>query len=291
MAKTDQNETQRTPVKDVRDPADQKGAVVAQGSGGALAVVDDALLMEDAGDGRQNVRFEDLAVPYLAILQSGSPQCKKSSGEYIEGAEEGMIFNTVTKELLGNSIEVIPAYYSKKLIEWKDRETQGGGLVKIYDNPDDPIKQKTTRNEENNRDYLPNGHVLAEHAEHFVIYINKNGVVDRAVMSMTSTQLKKSRQWNTLMGRLKITTKDKDGNETSFTPPVYAFSYTAKTVPEQNDKGSWFVWDIQHKGRVSPGLYKEGKELSKAVASGAVKAAPPIDPGAEGAPGGKPAPF
>ena len=52
-------------------------------------------IVADAGKGLQNVKTEDMSIPRLAIVQSGSPQRKKKDDKYIEGAEEGHVFNTV----------------------------------------------------------------------------------------------------------------------------------------------------------------------------------------------------
>ena len=65
------------------------------------------LIVKNAGKGLQNVSNDDITIPRLAIIQSGSPQRKKKDEKYIEGAEDGMIFNTVTNEV-NEKIEVIP---------------------------------------------------------------------------------------------------------------------------------------------------------------------------------------
>jgi hypothetical protein len=59
---------------------------------------------------------------------------------------------------------------------------------------------------------------------------------------MSSTQLKKSKKWNSLMAALKM--KAQDGE--IFTPPTYSHSYTMTTSGESNDKGKWFGWVISN---------------------------------------------
>ena len=50
---------------------------------------------EEFGDlGFSEVTSEDLAIPFLRILQAMSPQKNKRDGAYVDGAEEGMFFNT-----------------------------------------------------------------------------------------------------------------------------------------------------------------------------------------------------
>ena len=47
--------------------------------------------------------MDDITIPRVDVLQALSPQRKKTNAEYIEGAEEGMLFNTVTKQLYGSN--------------------------------------------------------------------------------------------------------------------------------------------------------------------------------------------
>ena len=58
-----------------------------------------AHLAQDAGLGNENVGTDDLAIPRLDLIQQLSPQIDKSSPKYIEGAETGHIFNTLTGEV------------------------------------------------------------------------------------------------------------------------------------------------------------------------------------------------
>ena len=90
------------------------------------------LIIKSAGRGLENITNDDITIPRLAIVQAGSPQRKKKDEKYIEGAEEGNIFNTVTNQLYSDSITVIPCGYRKSYVEWVPRE-KGGGLVAVHD--------------------------------------------------------------------------------------------------------------------------------------------------------------
>ncbi len=63
---------------------------------GALATLD---FVADSGMGLENIEKTDLALPFLKLLQSGSDETKKKHAKYVEGAEAGMFYNTVTKKL------------------------------------------------------------------------------------------------------------------------------------------------------------------------------------------------
>ena len=83
---------------------------------------DASLLLEDAGSASDNMTADDMLIPRLRILQSGSPVVKKSDGAYVKGAEEGMIFDNVSNQLFSGEtgITVVPVSYRRTFIEWTD---------------------------------------------------------------------------------------------------------------------------------------------------------------------------
>lgn len=224
-------------------------------------------LVEDAGKGLAT-RVEEYAIPFIGILQALSPQLDESKGEFIETARQGMIFNNVTSEVYEGKtgILVIPCAVQFKLIEWKPRET-GGGFVKAY-SPDDPIA-RTTRRDEKNRDVLPNGNYLATTAHHYVLQLVNADRIEKAVIAMTSTALKKSRRWNTLIGSQKIRNPKTNA---LLTPPAYANVWRLFTVKESNNQGSWYNWEMELHGQVpSRDIYSMAKEFEAAINAGEVE--------------------
>ena len=90
---------------------------VAQATAGEVLVLDDDLL--SGGTGLEDTDSGDYAIPFVRVLQSGSPQLKKNHAKYIEGASQGMLFNTVSNAVYDGDegILVIPCAYTKKYIE------------------------------------------------------------------------------------------------------------------------------------------------------------------------------
>ena len=118
---------------------------IAKKSNTDIANLSEDLILASAGKGLQNISNDDVTIPRLAIIQSGSPQRKKKDEKYIDGADEGMIFNTVTNELYKDSLEVIPCGYRKTYVEWVPRD-KGGGLVAVHDyKPEKAITDPKTR--------------------------------------------------------------------------------------------------------------------------------------------------
>lgn len=229
------------------------------------------LFSADANDGI-NMGLNDVAIPFISILQSGSPQCKKSDAKYIKGAEEGFIFNTLTQEVVdGNTgINMIIAAYTRALIEWKPRANGGGmaGRHAIDSKKDEELREVTTP--DGVRFLLPNGNSLEDTAEYYVLVFNADGTVTQAVLPMSRTQMKTSRRLNALISGIKM--KGNDGSD--FTPPMYSQVYHLTTTPQENARGSWYMWQVERVEAVkSRGTYEAAKKFSQAVRKGEIKAA------------------
>ena len=219
----------------------------------------------DADKGSQNMTQDDLALPFLKVLGQLSPEVNKRDGKYVEGAEPGMILNTVTNEVYNGTkgIEVLPVFYERKYVEWQDRGEGKGAPVAIH-NADSDIVSTTTR-DKSFKDRLPNGNYLENTANHYVVVLGKSPTT--AMISMKATQLKISRKWNSIMMGIKL-----QGKNGLFTPPTYSHIYNLKTVQMSNDKGTWFGWEVSKVGPVSDqSVYGIAKSFAEQVGKGAVE--------------------
>ncbi len=221
---------------------------------------------DDAAKGLGAIGQEDLALPFLKILGQLSPEVNKRDGKYVEGAEPGMIFNSVSGELYDGvkGIDVIPCYYKLEYIEWKDRGEGLGAPIAIYDSSSDIMSK--TKPDANYKDRLPNGNYIEKTASHFVIVSGDSP--STALISMKSTQLKISRKWNSMMSGIKM-----KGANGMFTPASFSHIYKLKTTQMSNDKGTWFGWEVSKVGPVTDkGLYDQAKAFSENISKGSVKA-------------------
>jgi len=71
---------------------------------GNVVAFDSSLFEADANQGLGQLGMDDLAIPFLRILSDTSTQIKKRDPQYIEGAESGMIYNTLTKEIFDGTL-------------------------------------------------------------------------------------------------------------------------------------------------------------------------------------------
>ena len=221
---------------------------------------------DDAAKGLGAIGQEDLALPFLKILGQLSPEVNKRDGKYVEGAEPGMIYNSVSGDLYDGvkGIDVIPCFYKLEYIEWKDRGEGVGATVAIYDSSSDIMSK--TKPDANYKDRLPNGNYIEKTASHFVII--QGDSPSTALISMKSTQLKISRKWNSMMSGIKM-----NGKNGMFTPASFSHIYKLKTTQMSNDKGTWFGWEVSKVGPITDGsLYDQAKSFSENISKGSVKA-------------------
>ena len=239
--------------------------IVKKQEAGALA---SNMFEADADKGSQNMTQDDLALPFLKVLGQLSPEVNKRDGKYVEGAEPGMILNSVTNEVFDGTkgVQVLPVFYERKYVEWADRGDSKGAPVAIH-NAESDIVSTTTR-DKSFKDRLPNGNYLENTANHFVIVLGKSP--QSALISMKATQVKISRKWNSMMMGIKL-----QGKNGLFTPPTYSHIYNLKTVQMSNDKGTWFGWDVSKVGPIEDkSVYESAKSFAEKVGKGAVQVKP-----------------
>lgn len=235
--------------------------------------------------GMENVKAEDLGIPFLAILQKGSPEVDETHKDFatrnFPGAKVGMIINSLNKEVLheprGEPMEFIPCNFQKAWVEWKPRNT-GGGFVRSH--ADDSILREATRDDKNH-DILRNGNMIVTTAYFFGFALRKEDKPLLSVISLTSTQLKKSRTWLNVASSIKLSKPD----GTKFVPPLFSHRYFLSTAPESNAEGTWMGWKIDIAGPVKDvALINESVDLVKRITSGQQRliVAPPVSSQPEG---------
>jgi hypothetical protein len=215
--------------------------------------------MGDSERGSEQVTINDLTIPRLSMIQDLSPQRKANKPEYIEGAEEGMLFNTVTNELYPTFVLFVPVYFRLEWVIWKHRDS-GGGFIGAYTTQQEAVAavadhalagQMTEKNEP----------VLdvQDTAQHFGLLLDPNSSLEdpraqEIVISMSRSQLKPSRQFNS---QIKLAGGDR-----------WERYYKLSAVVTEGQKGDYFNWKVQQLGFVSESVYKQAESLYEAVKAG-----------------------
>ena len=208
--------------------------------------------MKGKGRGSENVSTNDLTIPRLDLIQDLSPQRKKTDPEYINGAEEGMFFNSVSKQLYGDAVIFIPVYFRKEYIIWKSRKS-GGGFAGAFPTESDAFAAIEAQ------DLNPEIHEVVESAQHFGIivdnYTSDTPAVEEIVMTMSKSKMKANRQLNTMV---RMAGGDR------FERAYLIQSYTDRN--KQNE--SYMNIKVTQKGYVSENLYHICEKMYESVAGG-----------------------
>ena len=230
----------------------------------AVAIISPDMFAGDAGIGVSDLGSEDLAIPFIKILQKMSDELDE-----MDNARAGDIYNTVTKEVTKgkDGVRVINCAYTLQYIEWEPRGSGTGAPFKIYA-AGDPIPD--TERGDDNRDYVVDGagRYLERTAQHYILVIDEDGMTQQALLPMKSTQFKKSKQWNSAMRALKM----KDAKGSLFVPPRFAHVWNLSTTSEENKNGSWHGWVIEKEDVLEDAnLYAEAKLFAESINAGQVK--------------------
>jgi len=225
------------------------------------------LLSEHEGEGL-DYDTSELQIPFIRLIQALSPQISKSKPEFIAGASQGDIFNSVTgQHWVGEEgITVIPCYQETKYLKFKPR-AQGGGFMGELpkDHPDiaRAVRQGST-------ELLPDGNELVKSDQHYCLILDETGVPTFGILDMKSSGLKVSRRWKTQIKMLTVK-HPKTGKLVS--PPLFGTQWKLSVVEESNDQGTWFNWTVANDGFVSD---KETLEAAmnfrKSIMAGEAKA-------------------
>lgn len=220
------------------------------------------------GGGFENADGDSFSVPFIKVLQKLSPQVDEDTDDHIEGAKAGMLFNNVTGELFPDGMRVIPCHYVRTFLEWVPRSS-GGGLANVFEaDAGAALLQSCTKDEETFRDILPNGNELQDTRVHYVLAESADGSWSPAIISLSRTQVKSSKDWMSKMKQWKLP----NGNGAA----MFAQVWNLGTKKKQKDDNTWSVLtaaSVDLIFKVFPDTYQPlletAKEFRSLISSGA----------------------
>lgn len=217
-----------------------------------------AFLQESMGDlrGSEHVENSDITIPRIEIVQSLSKVRKKNEAAYIPGIEEGMLYNNVTREVYGDELEVIPVYYTKEWLLWRDADA-GGGFGGGYPTREEAEAGKAGLEK-------PEEYENVETSQQFVLVVKPDGL-EEAVLSMAKSKSRVSRDWNALI---------RMGGG-----PRFSRRYLVAGVASQNNNGQdYFNLRVSANGFVDENQFDYAENVYNLITKGAVG----VDRGVDG---------
>jgi hypothetical protein len=213
--------------------------------------------------------LQDIAVPYLYILQTNSPQVNPDHAKYIKNATAGMLYLSNIEQVFNGrdtGLPIVPCFYERLVNEWIPRNL-GGGLVASLD-PEADILKTCIRREIDGKEVLvrpDNGHHMIETAYHyFLVGLERTWV--QTICPFKSTALKVSRRMNSNIATTMIPGTDKKA-------PRFLYKWQFTTIKEQADEYVWSSPKLEKGGMVSADVYAAAKAFAQIAAKGVLRRA------------------
>lgn len=250
----------------------------------ALTKKDDQLpaeMMEqfelDAGQG-VSTATEDNLVPFVAVLQSNSPQVIPRNPKQIDGASAGdILITSLNRYWKGESgIEFQACAFDQDYVEWRLRDNGGGFVGRHPRMPENAKEKPDPKNPQRVLWLMPSGTQIVHTRYHYGFILNPQDAqgegsplgLMQAVISLSSTGHTFSRTWMTQMNGLRL--------PSGKAVPSRARKYRLVTDPKSNQAGDWFGWKVSDLGWITDAeQYDRGTALFQAIRDGSVRAAVP----------------
>jgi len=210
-----------------------------------------AYLKDKMGDnrGNENVGKDDLVIPRLGLIQAISPEIKKTDPNFIPGAEQGMLFNTVTRELYETAL-VVPVLFEKQWLVWKDRK-EGGGFGGQYETELEAAQAIEEMDD-------PGSWEVIGTPTHLCYIIGADGKASEIAIPMPISKARISRQWNSLIRMLG--------------GPRFSRVYKITGIEDKNPAGEdYWNMKVEQAGFPTEALFKAAEKLYEDISSGDVK--------------------
>lgn len=201
-----------------------------------------AHLQNGHGLGNENVTSANLSIPKIDIIQQMSPQKIKTSAAYIDGAEDGKLFNSLSGELY-DAVFVINLTFETQYSVFRKR-TAGGGFEGFFDS-EAAAKQHLDAN-----NFDPSLYDITETGIHKCLLLDENGHPQQPVLIyMSRSKIKVSNGWNTAI-QLEGQGADR-----------FATVWRLSTVQETNRSGQpYYNYKVEFAGFAGEDLYAEAKK-------------------------------
>lgn len=215
----------------------------------------------DSCRGNEGMSQDDIVIPRLEVVQSLSACRKKNDPAYIEGANEGMLYNSVTRELYGESCFVVPVVFRKVFLLWQDL-SQGGGFGGSFTSREEAEAERSRKDK-------PESWEVVDTHEHYCLIVGNDKTVTPIVMSMAKSKMKVSKKWNSLISL--------NGGDR------FSRVYKINGVADKNSANQDFYnIAISNAGFVTKELYEKAEKFFDQYNKGGIKTDNNYDPVSKG---------
>ena len=192
---------------------------------------------EDAGLGLEDAAQDEFKLPLIKILYSSN--MPDGIEKTVTGTDvvEGCVFNQTSENAYDGKqgFFAVPCMYKRSFNEWQEMDEGNNRPVAVH-------KEKPLGLTKNgNKDVLPNGNYVEDTGNWFILILDKDrNVIDQGMITMKSTQKKKSNEW---LQKIKSNTLLVEGK--ALNPPMYKCIYRMKVARQESNKYKYFGWLIK----------------------------------------------
>ena len=192
---------------------------------------------EDAGLGLEDAAQDEFKLHLIKILYSSN--MPDGIEKTVTGTDvvEGCVFNQTSENAYDGKqgFFAVPCMYKRSFNEWQEMDEGNNRPVAVH-------KEKPLGLTKNgNKDVLPNGNYVEDTGNWFILILDKDrNVIDQGMITMKSTQKKKSNEW---LQKIKSNTLLVEGK--ALNPPMYKCIYRMKVARQESNKYKYFGWLIK----------------------------------------------
>ncbi len=263
--------------KNEKEPEAGGTDLATQSQAGTDVAVAEEDFFADAGSGLEDFKQSDLLIPYVRIIQALSKELQRNHAKFIQGAEQGQFVNSATRKLYpaDGKLLVVPVSFGHRYMAW--RPNNAGPA---YDMGADDSKFNSTEPDGEGKRFDGEGNQLTDSLQFFTLLINKEtNEFEVAVLNFGGSQSRKGKGWaSQINNRMERYPAGNPRAGELMRPAIWFYSYELTTVPESNDKGSWYGFSIAEGPKVmglpnGKEIFRTASELRKRIEGGEVKAA------------------
>ena len=224
----------------------------------------EAEFLNDSGAGMEEVDSTTTAIPFLSVLQGLS----SAVSDGVEGARPGVILNSVTREVY-KEIMIIPCAFQRRYLRWVPRSDGGGfkGMLMpsiVESGVVDGVKTHVYTDDKGKKTLMVGSDELHDTRQHFVLSQSHNGIWTPAIISLSNTSIKTSKNFIAQIQNIGINTVNG-----VIKPPSFSHIFKMSCKKEENKKGAWFMPEFALVGKVEDmSVYRQAKAFHAAINTG-----------------------
>lgn len=226
-----------------------------------------------AGEG-VSTSMEDQLLPYIGIVQAGSPQIKRNHEKYLEGVGIGdILISSLGRWWAGDrGLVFVQAHFSQDVVEWVPRDQGGGVVARHPEMPKDARRVVDTENPQRQRWASPRGTDYVQTKYHYGIIVNGDEALGgdplgamQGVVTLSSSGLQFSRSWVTLQNNIRL--------PSGAIAPGRARVWRLTTANRSKNGNDWSVFRCEDLGwNTNKTIYDAAGQMYEAIKAGTLKA-------------------